>query len=222
MKVVAPRLVLKTLDEEPRKLPILVLDHLRLTDATGIFQHAKFSLPKFEEGYSTDYTARALLLTAMLEETADDTPAVSTLATIYSAFVNHAFISERRRFHNFMSFDRRWLDEDGSDDCLAHALLALGDLYWTLKARRSAPLGSRTLQPCTADNRGGHLASRLGIDPHCKFTNTFAISVATELRTGFATLSRSAYLNGSMPPVLKTGSGSRPLSAMATPICHTL
>ena len=127
MKVIAPRLVLKTLDEEPRKLPILLLDHLRrLTDATGIFQHAKFSIPKFEEGYCTDDTARALLLTVMLEETADDTPAVSTLATIYSAFVNHAFISERRRFHNFMSFDRRWLDDDGSDDCFARALLALG------------------------------------------------------------------------------------------------
>jgi glycosyltransferase involved in cell wall biosynthesis len=37
-----------------------------------------------------------------------------------------AFISERRRFHNFMSFDRRWLDDDGSDDCFARALLALG------------------------------------------------------------------------------------------------
>ena len=127
MKVVAPRLVLKTLDEEPRKLPILLLDHLRrLTDATGIFQHAKFSIPKFEEGYCTDDTARALLLTVVLEETADDTPAVSTLATIYSAFVNHAFISERRRFHNFMSFDRRWLDDEGSDGCFARALLALG------------------------------------------------------------------------------------------------
>ncbi len=127
MACVVPRVALRTLDEEPRKLPDLRLDHLRhLSDSTGMFQHATYSLPKFSEGYCTDDNARALLLTVMLEETGDDDADVKALATTYAAFLNHAFIPESGRFHNFMSFDRRWLDEDGADDCLGRSLLALG------------------------------------------------------------------------------------------------
>ncbi len=118
---------LQTLDEEPRKLPDLRLDHLgKLTDSTGIFQHAAYSLPSFKEGYCTDDNARALLLTVMLEETGDDSEQLHGLATTYAAFVNHAFIPESGRFHNFMGFDRRWLDDDGADDSLGRSLLVLG------------------------------------------------------------------------------------------------
>jgi Glycosyl transferases group 1 len=126
MERIAPQLAIRKLQAEPRELPELRLDHLRrLSDATGVFHHAKYSLPKFDEGYCTDDAARALLLTVMLEETGDNTPDVRLLASTYSAFLNHAFIFKTRRFHNFMSFDRRWLDEDGSDLCYARALLAL-------------------------------------------------------------------------------------------------
>jgi len=51
---------------------------------------------------------------------------VQALATRYASFINYAFIPETSRFHNFMSFERTWLDEDGSDDCLGRTLLALG------------------------------------------------------------------------------------------------
>lgn len=122
----SPRLALRTLDEEPRKLPGFRLDHLRrLSDSTGIFQHAKYSLANFREGYCTDDNARALLLAVILEETGDDDPSVQALASTYAAFLHHAFIPETRRFHNFLSYQRSWLDEDGSDDCLGRALLAL-------------------------------------------------------------------------------------------------
>jgi len=40
--------------------------------------------------------------------------------------LNHAFDRTTGRFHNFMSFDRRWIDEVGSEDCQGHALWALG------------------------------------------------------------------------------------------------
>lgn len=121
------RFALRTLEDQPRQLPPLRLDHLlRLTDSTGIFQHASYALPNFHEGYCTDDNARALLLTVLLQETGDDSPEVRQLASSYAAFVNYAFLPETGRFHNFMSFERRWLDASGSDDCLGRTLWALG------------------------------------------------------------------------------------------------
>ena len=121
------RLALDTQEQQPRELPLLRLDHLRtLTDNTGILQHAVFSVPNRKEGYCTDDNARALLLTVLLEQTGDDTPEVRLLASRYAAFLNDAFIPATGRFHNFMSFDRQWLDNPGSEDCLGRALWALG------------------------------------------------------------------------------------------------
>src|SRR5690606_27716015 len=113
----ARRFKLPTLDDEPRRLPPLRLDHLRrLSDSTGIYQHAIHAFPNFHEGYCTDDNARALLLTVLLEQTGDDTPEVRQLADSYAAFLNYAFIHGSGTFHNFMGFDRRWLDNKGSDD----------------------------------------------------------------------------------------------------------
>lgn len=118
---------IKTLDEQPGQLPELKLDHLfRMSDATGIFQHASFTVPNFAEGYCTDDNARALVLALMLQQLGHDAPAIHAQATTYAAFLNHAFDRSTRRFHNFMSFDRRWLDEVGSEDCQGHSLWALG------------------------------------------------------------------------------------------------
>jgi len=118
---------IKTLDQEPLQLPDLKLDHLvRMTDSTGIFQHALFSVPNFSEGYCTDDNARAFILTTLLEELGDDSPRVRALASTYAAFLNHAFDDSSKHFHNFMSFDRKWLDERGSEDSHGRALWALG------------------------------------------------------------------------------------------------
>src|ERR1700758_3135088 len=60
----------RTLDNRPYELPPLKLDHLlRMTDNTGIFQHAIFNVPNFAEGYCTDDNARAFILTLLLEDT---------------------------------------------------------------------------------------------------------------------------------------------------------
>jgi glycosyltransferase involved in cell wall biosynthesis len=118
---------IKTLDEQPGQLPELKLDHLfRMSDATGIFQHASFTVPNFKEGYCTDDNARALVLALMLQQLGHGTSRIQEYATTYAAFLNHAFDRTSRRFHNFMSFDRRWLDEVGSEDCQGHSLWALG------------------------------------------------------------------------------------------------
>ena len=117
----------KTLDEQPRALPPLKLDHLsRMTDSTGLFQHAVFSVPNFSEGYCTDDNARAFILAVLLDKMEQEPESERTLATTYAAFLHHAFDATTKRFHNHLSFDRRWLDEKGSEDSHGRALWALG------------------------------------------------------------------------------------------------
>jgi glycosyltransferase involved in cell wall biosynthesis len=118
---------IKTLDEQPGQLPELKLDHLfRMSDSTGIFQHASFTVPNFSEGYCTDDNARALVLTVMLRKLGHGSRQLGAQAATYAAFLNHAFDRRNNRFRNFMSFDRHWLEDVGSEDCQGHALWALG------------------------------------------------------------------------------------------------
>ncbi len=117
----------KTLDQTPRELPEIRLNHLsRMTDSTGVFQHAVFSIPNFSEGYCTDDNARAFVLAVLLGELGEDPEEIRTLATTSAAFLHHAFDPQTQRFHNHMSFDRRWLDAQGSEDCQGRAVWALG------------------------------------------------------------------------------------------------
>jgi glycosyltransferase involved in cell wall biosynthesis len=117
----------KTLDEASRDLPRIKLDHLsRMTDSTGVFQHAFFTVPNFSEGYCTDDNARCLILAVLLDELEDEPERARALATTSAAFLNHALDLKSKRFHNHLSFDRRWLDEQGSEDCHGRALWALG------------------------------------------------------------------------------------------------
>jgi glycosyltransferase involved in cell wall biosynthesis len=120
-------LAVRTLAEQRAELPVWRLDHLgRMTDATGMFQHATYTIPNFAEGYCTDDNARALLLTVLLGELGQEGPEVRRLAATSAAFLQAAFDRERKRFRNFMGFDRRWLEEVGSEDCQGRALWALG------------------------------------------------------------------------------------------------
>jgi len=118
---------IKTLDEQPGQLPAMKLDHLfRMSDSAGIFQHASFTVPNYAEGYSTDDNSRALVLALMLQRLGHGSQRLGAQAATYAAFLNHAFNRKGERFRNFMSFDRRWLEEVGSEDCHGHALWALG------------------------------------------------------------------------------------------------
>ncbi len=120
-------LVTKTLDQRPRELPELKLDHLsRMTDSTGVFQHAIFGVPNFSEGYCTDDNARAFILAVLLDELGEEPDRLRAMSTTCAAFLHHAFDTQTKRFHNHMSFDRRWLDAQGSEDCQGRALWALG------------------------------------------------------------------------------------------------
>jgi glycosyltransferase involved in cell wall biosynthesis len=120
-------LVTKTLDQRPRELPALKLNHLlRMADSTGVFQHANFSVPNFSEGYCTDDNARAFILAVLLGELGEEPEHLRTIATTCAAFLQYAFDTKTLRFHNQMSFDRHWLDNPGSEDSHGRALWALG------------------------------------------------------------------------------------------------
>ena len=106
-------------------LPPLRLDHLRrLTDDTGLMQHALYCTPDPHHGYTTDDNARALLLMARLIES-EGPEQYQELAFRYLAFLRYAQRDDGA-FHNFLAFDRRWLDERGSQDCQGRAAAALG------------------------------------------------------------------------------------------------
>ncbi len=120
-------LAVRSLAEQQAELPDWRLDHLsRMTDATGMMQHATHSIPNFEEGYCTDDNARALLLTVHLEELGLAGPEVERLATRYAAFLQAALHPESKRFRNFLGFHRQWLEVMGSEDSHGRAVWALG------------------------------------------------------------------------------------------------
>ena len=117
-----------TLDKRPGELPLLKLDHLRrMTDGTGLLQHATFGVPNYSEGYCTDDNARALIFSVLVDEAADvSSEELSGFASRYMAFIQHAFHPRTKRFRNFLSHDRRWLEEEGSEDSHGRAMWALG------------------------------------------------------------------------------------------------
>ncbi|MGC9225028.1 MAG: glycosyltransferase family 4 protein [Terracidiphilus sp.] len=111
------------------RLPELNTTHLRhMTDDTGILQHAIYSVPNAREGYTTDDNARALIVTTLEDERkiAGNEIEPSNLSRRYLAFLWLAFNSDSGRFRNFLGYDRRWLEETGSEDSHGRSLWALG------------------------------------------------------------------------------------------------
>jgi glycosyltransferase involved in cell wall biosynthesis len=106
-------------------LPELRLDHLlRMTDDTGVIQHATFSVPARDSGYCVDDNARALIVALHADRL---TPSRETkrLVSTYLAFL-HAAQMEDGRFRNVLSYSRVFNPEPPSEDCTGRALWALG------------------------------------------------------------------------------------------------
>ncbi len=143
--------------EEPRAsgLPELRLDHLlRLTDDTGIVQHATFSVPARASGYCVDDNARALIV-ALHADSLSGSAETKRLVVTYLAFL-HAAQTAEGRFRNVMSYARTFVDGTESDDCTGRALWALGTT-----ARLSSDDGQRMLARQMFE-RGLAFATELG------------------------------------------------------------
>lgn len=113
-------------------LPDVNMTHLKnLTDCTGMLQHATYSIPNPNEGYCTDDNARALLVTIMNKLMFND-QTINWNINKYLTFVHYSFNTEKGLFRNFMSYERKWLEETGSDDCNGRVIFVLGYLIKNL------------------------------------------------------------------------------------------
>ena len=118
---------LDTLGKRDQRLPQINLTHLRrMTDHTGMLQHARFTVPNRAHGYCVDDNARALIVAVRAHDLDRTDTSLTDLSSIYLSFMDDALNPETRRFRNFMSYDRKWLDSIGSEDSHGRALWALG------------------------------------------------------------------------------------------------
>lgn len=107
--------------------PEMRLNHfMAMCDDTGLFQHAVHSVPDRSHGYCVDDNARALLLACALNAPGE-TRLADAVTSRLASFVQHAWNPDIKRFRNFMSFDRRWLEDRGSEDSHGRTLWALGE-----------------------------------------------------------------------------------------------
>jgi glycosyltransferase involved in cell wall biosynthesis len=118
------------------RLPAIKLDHLyRMTDHTGMVEHAVFVVPNYPEGYTSDDNARALIVTTLLEQIGVHAPAGSAdLASRYLAFLWHAFDPVTKRFRNCLSYTCQWQELEGSEDSHGRAIWGLGSVLGRSKS----------------------------------------------------------------------------------------
>ncbi len=115
------------LSRHEQRLPQINLKHLRLmTDDTGMLQHAKFTVPNRAHGYCVDDNARALIVVTRAHDRNPTDASLADLSSIYLSFLHDAFNPETCRFRNLMSYERKWLEDVGSEDAHGRALWALG------------------------------------------------------------------------------------------------
>lgn len=116
-------------------IPEFNLTHVRrLTDDTGIVQHAKYGIPNLKEGYCLDDNSRALIMALMAYEQNKSKEALDLLP-IYLSYIQYMQMDDGN-FRNFLSFRREYLDDVGSEDSFGRTIWALGYLI------KSAPNNS--------------------------------------------------------------------------------
>ncbi len=107
------------------RLPPIKLNFLEaITDDTGIFQHSKFGTPNRLEGYTTDDNARALIVITKYSQIKGNSQS-DKLTDTYLSFLLHMQRADGK-MHNFLSYDRSFIDDEGSEDCAGRTLWACG------------------------------------------------------------------------------------------------
>jgi glycosyltransferase involved in cell wall biosynthesis len=138
------------------EVPEPALEHLiKLTDDTGLFQHAKFTIPSRWHGYCTDDNARGVIAMVKYYALYPDAQALKLL-DIYLSFLMHAQNPDGS-LHNFMDFDRSWWREEPAHDGLGRTLWGLG----TILAAPPSPAYLSVVKDCF--DRSVHLALQQSI-----------------------------------------------------------
>jgi hypothetical protein len=141
-------------------------------------------VPDRSHGYCVDDNARALLLACALNDPGEQRLS-EVLTARLASFVQHAWNPDTRRFRNFMSFDRRWLEDSGSEDSHGRTLWALGECARSdanpSRRRWAAALFTEAL-PIVESFRSPRAWSftLLGLDAYC--TTTAADCLVVRLR----------------------------------------
>jgi len=108
------------------ELPDVNMSHMKImTDGVGMLQHSDYSTPNRNHGYCVDDNARAIIAACMYMKLNEDSTVLPMIQT-YLSFILHAFNPDNGRFRNFMSYDRRWLEDAGSEDSHGRTLWGLG------------------------------------------------------------------------------------------------
>src|SRR5437763_12942452 len=110
---------------------------LRLSDDTGLFEHARGAVPRRDCGYCVDDVARGLVVASRQPS---PVPAVMALGERWLAFLNHAQVAGGS-CHNRLGFDRRWEDEAGVGDWWGRSLWGSGTAAargWSARLRADA------------------------------------------------------------------------------------
>jgi hypothetical protein len=126
----------------PTRLPAPPFTHLRrLTDAGGLFEHARYTTPRPEHGYCVDDVARGLVVVCR-----EDDPALDDLREQYLSFVLAAQVADGR-FRNRRDTDLRWWGPPSVEDCWGRALWALGTAAGDPRALAAFERGARWRSP---------------------------------------------------------------------------
>ena len=153
-------------------IPEVRIEHfLSLCDSTGVLQHAIHSVADRAHGYCVDDNARALLFASALLSSGE-ARLPEPITARFAAFIQHAWNSETRRFRNFMSYDRRWLEESGSEDSHGRTLWALAECAredTDPSRRRWAAALFKTALPAVGEfsSPRAWAFSLLGLDAYC-------------------------------------------------------
>jgi glycosyltransferase involved in cell wall biosynthesis len=109
-------------------LPEVDLRYLQsLTDDTGILEHATYTIPNRNHGYTTDDNTRALIVSLKNWELFKDDSVLSFIQ-VYTSFLLHSFDKENKKVRNRLSYDRHWVEESESEDCCGRMIWAAGQL----------------------------------------------------------------------------------------------
>lgn len=94
----------------------------KMSDSWGLFEHAEFDQPRWDEGYCLDDVSRGLMVAG---RHASENAYLSELAQIYLAFIDEA-IGEDGKAHNRRNIDGEWTDLPGLGDWWGRAVWGLG------------------------------------------------------------------------------------------------